>query len=110
MNLYYAERYGDQDAGEPYIVERGVFTSIKEFAPYRLQGWSGTKELNAETDRYLQQQQAAQFPPAPPITPMSMPPYLTVPPHVSVFVRPCPSVSVGERPCPSILEKGNANA
>ena len=49
----YAERYGDQSKGEPYIAERGVFYSIAEFAPWRSLGWSSTTEHNKQADDYL---------------------------------------------------------
>lgn len=53
MQMFYAERLGDQAKGEPYIAERGVFYSIAEFAPYRALGWEGTTDTNALADSYL---------------------------------------------------------
>ena len=47
MQMFYAE-----SATDP-LNERGVFTSIEEFAPYRAIGWSGTPENNALADAYL---------------------------------------------------------
>ena len=51
--MFYAERLGGE--GEPYIAERGIFLTIKEFAPYRKAGWSGTRETDAAADAYLAQ-------------------------------------------------------
>jgi hypothetical protein len=51
--LIYGERLGNPDMGEPYIAERGVFTSYEEFAPYRAAGWSGTSRANSITDALL---------------------------------------------------------
>jgi hypothetical protein len=53
FRMFYAERYGDQSKGEPYIAERGVFYSIAEFVPYRALGWSGTAETDLLADAYL---------------------------------------------------------
>ncbi|MEN6367757.1 MAG: hypothetical protein ABFC88_13175 [Thermoguttaceae bacterium] len=52
--LIYAERLGNQDKGEPYIAERGVFSSVEEFAPYRANGWTGTTAVNAAADKLLE--------------------------------------------------------
>ena len=43
--MFYAERIDDYR-----IVEKGVFLSIGEFVPYRIKGWSGTKETNRAAD------------------------------------------------------------
>lgn len=53
MQMFYAERLGDQSKGEPYIAERGVFFSLAEFAPYRALGWSGTKQTDEDADAYI---------------------------------------------------------
>lgn len=58
FSMFYGERIGDPDKGEPYIAERGVFYSIEEFAPYRAKGWEGTKETNAAADSYLDNQRS----------------------------------------------------
>lgn len=50
FSLFYAERLGNE--GEPYIAARGVFTSIEEFAPYRLKGWSGASDTNRLADEF----------------------------------------------------------
>lgn len=49
--MFYAERLGGE--GEPYITERGVFTSLEEFIPYRRQGWSGTQETDEAADALI---------------------------------------------------------
>lgn len=59
MKLHYAERYGDQDAGEPYIAERGVFYSVEEFVPYRRKGWSGLPEFDEAADAIIAKEDAA---------------------------------------------------
>lgn len=51
--LIYAERYGDQVAGEDYIAEKGIFLSYEEFVPYRQAGWSGTPKTNTATDALI---------------------------------------------------------
>jgi hypothetical protein len=51
--MWYAERLGDTDTDEDYIAERGVFMSVEEFVPYRLKGWSGTKELDDAADAII---------------------------------------------------------
>ena len=48
MLFFYAERIDNNE-----IVEKGVFTSIAEFAPYRQYGWSATDPINAQTDAFL---------------------------------------------------------
>lgn len=35
------------------IVEKGIFMSMSEFLPYRLDGWSSTKDINKEADERL---------------------------------------------------------
>lgn len=50
MKLFYGERLGDQSKGEAYIAEQGVFTSIEEFIPYRLKGWTAAKKNNELAD------------------------------------------------------------
>lgn len=59
MKLIYAERFGDREAGEEYIAERGVFMSIEEFARYRRMGWEGTLENNALADAIIKQENAS---------------------------------------------------
>lgn len=54
--MFYAERIGDPDKGEPWIAEQGVFLSIAEFAPYRALGWEGTKETNEAADAFLRRE------------------------------------------------------
>ena len=56
MQMFYAERIGDPDKGEPWIAERGVFLSIAEFSTYRALGWEGTKDTNDAADAYLEAQ------------------------------------------------------
>jgi hypothetical protein len=51
FRMFYAERFGVGD--EPYIAERGVFTSLEEFAPYRLAGWTGAPETNRAVDEWI---------------------------------------------------------
>jgi len=48
MKLFYAEKIEDCK-----IVERGIFTSIEEFVPYRKLGWSGTQETDKATDELI---------------------------------------------------------
>jgi hypothetical protein len=55
FTMFYAERIGDPEKGEPYIAERGVFYSLEEFAPYREDGWEGTMATNAAADAYIAQ-------------------------------------------------------
>lgn len=57
MSLFYAERLGDPDRDEPYIAESAVFTSIEEFLPYRLKGWTGSDKTNAAADAMLSEHQ-----------------------------------------------------
>ena len=59
MELIYAERYGDLAAEEDYIIEKGVFLSIEEFACYRAETandhqWQGTDETNARADALIE--------------------------------------------------------
>jgi hypothetical protein len=49
--MFYAEKIEGNK-----IAERGVFLSIDEFAPYRIAGWSGTKETNKLADAQLMAQ------------------------------------------------------
>jgi hypothetical protein len=58
FKLIYGERMGDLAAGEDYIIEKGVFLSIEEFAYYRAKTandhqWSGTDETNAMADALI---------------------------------------------------------
>ena len=48
LRVFYAERI--DGCG---IAERGIFISLDEFAPYRLKGWSGTKETDSAVDELL---------------------------------------------------------
>ena len=51
--MFYAEKLGDPDKGEPYIADRGVFMSIAEFAPYREKGWSGSPDNDFLADKFI---------------------------------------------------------
>lgn len=53
MNMIYGERYGNQDEGEEYIAEKGIFLSMEEFLPYRAKGWSSCPENDKEADRLI---------------------------------------------------------
>ena len=53
MTLHYAELIGEDEKGCPCIVNKGVFSSVEEFVPYRRNGWSGTAEFNADADRII---------------------------------------------------------
>ena len=55
--MFYAERLGNQDIGEPYIAEKGIFLSIEEFVPYRLKGWTASKKNNQLVDEYIKANQ-----------------------------------------------------
>ena len=48
--MFYAERVAEEQCR---IAERGIFISLDEFAPYRLKGWSGTKEMDRAMDELL---------------------------------------------------------
>ena len=54
-SMIYGEllRSGERSS-EPYVVDRGIFFSIEEFAPYRKRGWSSTGENNAAADAALE--------------------------------------------------------
>ena len=54
--MIYAERMGDQAAGEDYIAERGVFLSLAEFLPYRAAGWEAVERFNKLADAALRQE------------------------------------------------------
>ena len=55
MKLIYAELIEEpEERGGSWIKDRGVFISIEEFLPYRVLGWSGTKETDELADAILE--------------------------------------------------------
>ena len=48
--MFYAEL---MDPKTFEIIDKGIFLSIEEFAPYRKQGWSGTRETDKLADELI---------------------------------------------------------
>lgn len=53
--MFYAELYPD-DPDEP--IERGIFLSLEEFAPYYERGWRGTEQTNETARQYIEKSNA----------------------------------------------------